>query len=129
MILLSGSPKEWTLGLLPLLASTIGLAQAAESYEELQKASNASLLWGPYRPNLYFGVRPRIPKSLLMGVMWSRVEDYTNVQNGEPTNAPSVAQLARLKDEQQPLTCFSCCRLPPHMRTERRISRLRLGRV
>lgn len=27
--------------------------------------------WGPYRPNLYFGVRPRIPETLLMGLMWS----------------------------------------------------------
>lgn len=44
------------------------------------KASNNSLLWGPYRPNLYFGVRPRLPKSLMTGLMWSRVEDFTQVQ-------------------------------------------------
>ena len=34
-----------------------------------------SLLWGPYRPNLYFGIRPRIPQSLLMGLMWAKTED------------------------------------------------------
>jgi mannosyl-oligosaccharide glucosidase len=44
---------------------------------EIEKASNDSLLWGPYRPNLYFGVRPRIPKSLMGGLMWTKVEDHT----------------------------------------------------
>lgn len=34
------------------------------------KALNDSLLWGTYRPNLYFGTRPRIPESLLTGIMW-----------------------------------------------------------
>ncbi|KAF2121208.1 glycoside hydrolase [Lophiotrema nucula] len=48
---------------------------------EIEKASNESLLWGPYRPNLYFGVRPRIPKSLMGGLLWTRVEDYSSVQN------------------------------------------------
>ena len=43
---------------------------------------NSSLIWGPYRPNLYFGVRPRVPKSLLMGLMWARVEDGELVQSG-----------------------------------------------
>jgi mannosyl-oligosaccharide glucosidase len=32
-----------------------------------------SLLWGPYRPNLYFGLRPRIPDSLSFGLMWGNV--------------------------------------------------------
>lgn len=49
---------------------------------EIEKASNDSLLWGPYRPNLYFGVRPRIPKSLLTGLLWARVEDFQSVQHG-----------------------------------------------
>lgn len=46
----------------------------------LERASNQSLLWGPYRPNLYFGVRPRVPKTLLMGLLWASVEDYQSVQ-------------------------------------------------
>lgn len=35
---------------------------------------NASLLWGPYRPNLYLGLRPRVPESLLMGLMWGKLD-------------------------------------------------------
>ncbi|KAK0620524.1 glycoside hydrolase [Immersiella caudata] len=27
--------------------------------------------WGPYRPNLYFGVRPQVPETLLTGLMWA----------------------------------------------------------
>ncbi|EEQ30320.1 Processing alpha glucosidase I [Microsporum canis] len=42
---------------------------------------NQTLLWGPYRPNLYFGVRPRIPKSLLMGLLWAKVDDYSTAQD------------------------------------------------
>lgn len=48
---------------------------------EISRASNQSLLWGPYRPNLYFGIKPRIPNSLITGLMWSRVEDFRSVQN------------------------------------------------
>ncbi|PGH31727.1 mannosyl-oligosaccharide glucosidase [[Emmonsia] crescens] len=48
--------------------------------KEIGRASNESLLWGPYRPNLYFGVRPRIPKSLLMGLMWAKLDDYNTAQ-------------------------------------------------
>ncbi|KAF2015320.1 glycoside hydrolase family 63 protein [Aaosphaeria arxii CBS 175.79] len=61
------------------LLSLVSLASAQVA--EIEKASNASLLWGPYRPNLYFGVRPRIPKSLMGGLLWTRVEDYQSVQN------------------------------------------------
>lgn len=42
--------------------------------------SNNTLLWGPYRPNVYFGVRPRIPRSLLMGLIWGNVDDYQKAQ-------------------------------------------------
>ena len=45
------------------------------------KRSNESLLWGPYRPNLYFGVRPRIPKSLTTGLLWAKVDDFQTIQN------------------------------------------------
>jgi mannosyl-oligosaccharide glucosidase len=66
-------------GLACLLALQLPLGQAQVA--EIEKASNDSLLWGPYRPNLYFGVRPRIPKSLMGGLLWTRVEDYEGVQN------------------------------------------------
>ncbi|KAH8821404.1 glycoside hydrolase family 63 protein [Xylogone sp. PMI_703] len=48
---------------------------------EIGRASNQSLVWGPYRPNLYFGVRPRIPKSLMGALMWAKVDNYQDVQN------------------------------------------------
>ncbi|KAL1987153.1 hypothetical protein VTN96DRAFT_4759 [Rasamsonia emersonii] len=47
---------------------------------EVARANNQSLLWGPYKPNLYFGVRPRHPKSLFAGLMWAKVDDFRTVQ-------------------------------------------------
>ncbi|KFZ14524.1 hypothetical protein V501_03223 [Pseudogymnoascus sp. VKM F-4519 (FW-2642)] len=48
---------------------------------EVGRASNESLLWGPYKPNLYFGVRPKIPKSLSAGLMWAKVDNFQDVQH------------------------------------------------
>ncbi|CAO3659074.1 unnamed protein product [Umbelopsis vinacea] len=45
------------------------------------KALNDSLLWGTYRPNLYFGTRPRIPESLLTGIMWFSGDNVQGFQN------------------------------------------------
>ncbi|KAI1633582.1 glycoside hydrolase [Biscogniauxia mediterranea] len=47
---------------------------------EIGRLNNQSLLWGPYRPNLYFGVRPRIPKSVATGLLWAKVDNYVQVQ-------------------------------------------------
>ena len=44
-------------------------------------SSNDTLLWGPYRPNLYFGIRPRIPKSLLTGLLWANVDSFATINN------------------------------------------------
>lgn len=62
-----------------LLLSSFG--KAKDAFAENAKLSNESLLWGPYRPNLYFGVRPRIPKSLTTGLLWARVDSFETVQN------------------------------------------------
>lgn len=35
-----------------------------------------TLLWGPYRPNLYFGMRPRLPQSLMTGLIWFGTQDF-----------------------------------------------------
>src|SRR5436189_3925298 len=72
-----------------LIASILGLVSsaAAADYHELERISNQSLLWGPYRPNLYFGVRPRIPKSLLMGLMWAKVDDFFTAQRSTYVSA------------------------------------------
>ncbi|KAL1641413.1 Processing alpha glucosidase I [Diplodia intermedia] len=71
-----------------LLLSPAGARAAAdevdersEAVQQIERASNESLLWGPYKPNLYFGVRPRIPKSVAAGLLWSRVEDFRSVQD------------------------------------------------
>lgn len=47
-----------------------------------------ALLWGPYRPNLYFGLRPRLPQSLMTGLMWFGTQDYQSVGRQSPP-APS----------------------------------------
>ncbi|KAI3327053.1 glycoside hydrolase family 63 protein [Xylariaceae sp. AK1471] len=46
-----------------------------------QNATGSQLVftWGPYRPNLYFGLRPRIPKTLLVGLMWANGDDIDNM--------------------------------------------------
>ncbi|KAF9891311.1 Processing alpha glucosidase I [Aspergillus nanangensis] len=48
--------------------------------KEAARANNQSLLWGPFKPNLYFGVRPRIPNSLFAGLMWAKVDDFNTAQ-------------------------------------------------
>lgn len=57
------------LGLLLLLLPAVSASRA-----------NDTLLWGPYRPNLYFGLRPRLPQSLMTGLMWFGTHDYASLQ-------------------------------------------------
>ncbi|KAJ8112508.1 hypothetical protein OPT61_g5140 [Boeremia exigua] len=38
-------------------------------------SNEAPLLWGPYRPNLYLGIRPRVPESLVAGLMWGKLNE------------------------------------------------------
>jgi len=61
------------------LDSVLPQAHAQEA-SAFTKASNESLLWGPYSPNLYFGIRPRIPKSVRASLLWARVDDFAAVQ-------------------------------------------------
>lgn len=49
---------------------------------EIARQNNASLFWGPYKPNLYFGVRPRTPQALWTGLMWGKVENYDDISKG-----------------------------------------------
>ena len=58
--------RLWLL-LVPLLPST--LANAATNDSD-------SLLWGTWRPNLYFGLRPRLQQSLMTGLIWFGTQDY-----------------------------------------------------
>lgn len=69
--------------LLSVLSTGVLAIEDGESMliSEIGRMNNESLLWGPYRPNLYFGVRPRIPKSLMTGLMWGKIETYNDFQN------------------------------------------------
>jgi mannosyl-oligosaccharide glucosidase len=74
--------------LLVFPSTTTATSQASEDnasvlINEIAKANNQSLLWGPYKPNLYFGLHPRIPKSLVAGLMWAKVDDFATAQNSE----------------------------------------------
>ena len=66
---------------LALVCAVLGEETAQQVLSENAKVSNESLLWGPYRPNLYFGVRPRVPKSLMTGLIWAKVDNFQKVQN------------------------------------------------
>lgn len=93
------------LSVLGILSSLVSLTLgevAQEVLTENAKRSNQSLLWGPYRPNLYFGVRPRIPKSLLTGLLWAKVDSFQGVQNSR------VLSRLRLAPQQEELL-MSCC--------------------
>jgi mannosyl-oligosaccharide glucosidase len=66
----------WQLFLWLVCALQCTADPSAQLLTAISAASNASLLWGPYRSNLYFGVRPRLPNSLLTGLLWSNVDDF-----------------------------------------------------
>ena len=60
-----------------LLLLALATAVVSEPVGETDK----SLLWGPYRPNLYFGIRPRLPQSLMTGLVWFSTANYQSVQS------------------------------------------------
>jgi hypothetical protein len=72
--------------------------------KETARQNNQSLLWGAYRPNLYFGVRPRIPKSFMGGLMWAKVESYQDVQNSRST--PPFPHLGNYFEQLGDRKCF-----------------------
>ena len=87
----SGPSSLWRLVLVLLTTSLFTHAVAAsDSGAEdallnsiVARQNNQSLLWGPYRPNLYFGLRPRIPQSLMTGLMWGKVDTYNDFHNSQ----------------------------------------------
>lgn len=50
--------------------------------DEIGRLNDQSLLWGPYKPNLYFGVRPRVPDGLWTGLMWTGASTFEQVPKG-----------------------------------------------
>jgi mannosyl-oligosaccharide glucosidase len=43
-----------------------GVTQLSKPHQD----DRTAMLWGPFRPNLYFGLRARTPDSPLIGLMW-----------------------------------------------------------
>lgn len=72
----------WTSSL-TAIASVVLFASAvvADILPASASASNGSLLWGTYRPNLYFGTRPRIPESVMTGLMWFDASQFQGFQS------------------------------------------------
>jgi len=62
------------------ISASIDHTDASILINEAARANNHSLLWGPYKSNLYFGVRPRIANSLSAGLMWAKVDDFGTAQ-------------------------------------------------
>ncbi|KAK1753796.1 glycoside hydrolase [Echria macrotheca] len=60
---------------------SLSLGALAQSLGNFNSSTSSSVpeqpwqTWGPYRPNLYFGVRPTVPETLLMGLMWANGDD------------------------------------------------------
>lgn len=72
------------------LVALAGLAMASVTADgesiltsEIGRLNNQSLFWGPYKPNLYFGVRPRAEEGLWTGLMWSKINRFGDIQKGE----------------------------------------------
>lgn len=92
-------PRQLTVLLSFLLVSLFPILSLCEAKDEgvlnaeIGRLNNQSLLWGPYRPNLYFGVRPRIPKSVTTGLLWAKVDNYVDVQNSK-NKTPDALYLA-----------------------------------
>lgn len=87
---------------LVVLATTVVTALTHSDSHEADPtvvSSNDSLLWGTYRPNLYFGMRPRLPASLMTGLIWFGAQDY----QGFSSWFPFSFNFATLETAAQPL--------------------------
>ncbi|KAI1438796.1 glycoside hydrolase family 63 protein [Xylaria sp. CBS 124048] len=77
-----GFLKKLTAGLsLSFLAAATTAQDEGTVHSEVGSLNNQSLFWGPYRPNLYFGVRPRVPSGVATALSWVNVDNYVGVQN------------------------------------------------
>lgn len=79
-------PVTALVAVLSLLGTSVHAAEKQDVgivTTEIAREQNSSLLWGAYKPNLYFGVRPRIPKSFTGGLMWAKVDNFVDVQHSK----------------------------------------------
>jgi mannosyl-oligosaccharide glucosidase len=58
-----------------LVALALVAPALSKSVDSSLYSNEAPLLWGPYRPNLYLGIRPRVPESLVAGLMWGKLDE------------------------------------------------------
>jgi mannosyl-oligosaccharide glucosidase len=62
---------------------------------QFQGAHASDLLWGTYRPGLYTGIRPRVPRGLVGGVMWFAAD---GAAKDDPSRPPPLRHLAEERD-------------------------------
>ncbi|EUC62183.1 mannosyl-oligosaccharide glucosidase [Rhizoctonia solani AG-3 Rhs1AP] len=62
-----------------LYVALLGSLSRALAQEATNGTYDDSLFWGTYRPNLYFGLRPRLPQSLMAGLMWFGTQHYQSL--------------------------------------------------
>lgn len=78
--------------MIPLFPRDLAVASLLVSAPLARCAATADWqTWGPYRPGLYFGVRPQIPDSLLMGLMWTGGDEKDTFLNSRPPLFPRQA--------------------------------------
>lgn len=70
-------------GLVAALVALSSMAAAEDDTGQFGQQHNESLFWGPYKPNLYFGLRSRAPHGLWMGMAWAKMEQFSDLQTGE----------------------------------------------
>ncbi|CDZ96890.1 glycoside hydrolase family 63 protein [Phaffia rhodozyma] len=65
-----------------LLVSAQSSNGSAPSFEQ-----DPGLLWSTYSPQLYFGIKPRLPKSLSAGLMWFGLNDWEGIRRIHHTSS------------------------------------------
>lgn len=64
-----------------LVAAVLSAGLLTHASPDGNAESDSSLFWGTYRPNLYFGLRPRVPNTLMTGLMWHGLNDYQSLMS------------------------------------------------
>lgn len=63
--------------LLLVLGGAVSARQPPSLSSRATDPATSVWTWGPYRPNLYFAIRPQVPETLLMGLMWAGGDNKT----------------------------------------------------
>lgn len=76
--------RQFTSLVLTFLATVVTLIAAAgegnkAEYDPTKPLENPSLIWGTYRPQVYFGIRPALSDSILSGLLWFAPNRFDSV--------------------------------------------------